>query len=151
MSFLMCNWKSLFLWGVIQLCEEFPQLSSHVSIPVTQLNLFHFPPHLPPPPSCPSVTADLCALSVGPLLVAPSWHAVNRLGRGRSQCQLYWCRNGHTRRTGPESAAAAAPPPPPQLLNPQHTYTNIHAAATPKCMHTSINGPMPNRFGPTGT
>lgn len=59
----------------------------------------------------PSVTADLRPLSAGPLLVAPSWRAVDRLGRGRRQCQLYWCRKGHTRQTGPVSEAAASYPP----------------------------------------
>lgn len=113
----------------------------HPCVPVTHLNLFRFSSTLPSP--CPSATADLWALTVGPLLVAPSWHTVNRLGRGRSQCQLYWCRNGHTRRTGPESAAAACvhlllPPPqtPPSCYIPnahiyQHTCRCNPNACTP--------------------
>ena len=69
----------------------------------------------------PSVTADLRPLSAGPLLVAPSWRTASRLGRGRRQCQLYWCRKGHTRQTGPVSAAAAGCCPPAATFT-THTY-----------------------------
>lgn len=82
----------------------------------------------------PSVTADLRPLSAGPLLVAPSWRAVDRLGRGRRQCQLYWCRKGHTRQTGPVSAAAAACNPPGCHNHTHicpHLYHCNHNACTP--------------------
>lgn len=89
----------------------------------------------------PSVTADLRPLSAGPLLVVPSWRAVDRLGRGRRQCQLYWCRKGHTRQTGPVSAAAAAAacyPPGCRNHNTHthtHTYAHIYITATTTHAH----------------
>ena len=76
------------------------------------------------PSLSPSVTADLCPLSAGPLLVAPSWRAADRLGRGRRQRQLYWCRKGHTRQAGPVSAAACYPPG--CRNHNTHTYARIH-------------------------
>lgn len=81
----------------------------------------------------PSVTADLRPLSAGPLLVAPSWRTANRLGRGRRQCQLYWCRKGHTRQTGPVSAAAACYPPAATFTT--HTYARIYIAVTQTHAH----------------
>lgn len=79
----------------------------------------------------PSVTADLRPLSAGPLLVAPSWRAVSRLGRGRRQCQLYWCRKGLTRRSGPVSAAACYPPGCHNHSICPHTYHCNPNACTP--------------------
>lgn len=134
----------LFLWLLF--------LSQYICISALYLNLatlLHTPLSL-----CSSVTADLRPLSVGPLLVAPSWRTADRLGRGRRQCQLYWCRKGHTRQTGPVSAAAACYPPGCHIHH-THTYTHmpayIYILLQPKRLHTSISGPMPNRLGLTGT
>lgn len=98
-------------------CEKTPLLLLHMfmyweqlrSAPPLSRSLFFLSPSLSLSLN-PSVTADLRPLSAGPLLVAPSWRAASRPGRGRMQCQLYWCRKGHTRRTGPVSAAACYPP-----------------------------------------
>lgn len=90
------------------LCAVNTYTGLHLSLALSlapSLPLFSLSPSLNP-----SVTADLRPLSAGPLLVAPSWRALSRPGRGRRQCQLYWCRKGHTRRTGPVSAAACYPP-----------------------------------------
>ncbi|KAF1392964.1 hypothetical protein PFLUV_G00033490 [Perca fluviatilis] len=73
-------------------------------------------------------------LQKGPLLVAPSWRTASLLGRGRRQCQLYWCRKGHTRQTGPVSAAAAACYPPAATFT-THTYARSYIAATQTRAH----------------
>lgn len=59
-----------------------PLLTAFCMYVLFLLCLQTLPLYSTPLPLCPSVTADLCPVSAGPLLVAPSWRAVNRLGRG---------------------------------------------------------------------
>lgn len=95
-----------------------------------------------------SVTADLRPLSAGPLLVAPSWRAASRLGRGRRRWQLYWCRKGHTRRIGPVSAAARYPPG----CHNHNTHICPHVSLQPKHTRTPASAdPCQIGCGPSGT